>query len=113
MAPQDVSGTTGSMSEVARASGPLEDKGRELGRRADELGARVQSGLRHKAHELEDVGHQVHERVAAAKERVSQGVHHGRERVEQEVQSHPMRTLLWAFGAGAVLGLLLGRRSKR
>lgn len=96
-----------------RAGGPIEERGRDLGRKADELGARLQSGLRDKAHEVSEAGHRVQERFEAAKDKVSGGVHQGRERVEREVNDHPMRTLLWAFGAGALIGLLLGRKSRR
>lgn len=97
----------------ARMGGRLEERGRDLGRRADELGARIQSGLRDKAHEASEIGHRVQERFEGAKEKMATGVHQGRERVEREVQDHPVRTLLWAFGAGALVGLLLGRRSRR
>ncbi len=96
-----------------RSSGPLEERGRDLGRKADELGSRLSTGLREKAHEVSEVGHRVQARVESARGRVSGGVQHGRERVEREVQDHPMRTLLWAVGIGAVIGLLLGRRSRR
>jgi len=96
-----------------RSQGPLESKGRELGRKADEAGARLASGLREKAQDLSSAGQALQDRASAAKERVAGGVRDGRERVAQEVQTHPMRTLLWAFGAGALVGMMLGRRSRR
>jgi ElaB/YqjD/DUF883 family membrane-anchored ribosome-binding protein len=99
--------------DAAVGGGRLEERGRELGRRADELGARIQGGLRDKAHEVSEFGHRVQERLEGAKDKVASGVHQGRDRVEREVQDHPMRTLMWAFGAGALIGLLLGRRSRR
>jgi ElaB/YqjD/DUF883 family membrane-anchored ribosome-binding protein len=96
-----------------RGSGSFEERGRELGRKADDLSARVQSGVRERVHEVSEAGHRAQEKIGAAREQVVGGVHQGRERVEREVQDHPMRTLLWAFGAGALIGLLLGRRSRR
>jgi ElaB/YqjD/DUF883 family membrane-anchored ribosome-binding protein len=96
-----------------RSSGPLEERGRDLGRKVDDLGARVQAGVREKVHEASEVGHRVQERLEDARNRVASGAREGRERVEHEVHEHPMRTLMWAFAAGAVIGLLLGRRSRR
>jgi len=105
---------TGSAAGVTpKSAGVLESKGRELGRKADEVGARLATGLREKAEGVGEVRHQLHERASAAKQRVVSGVQGGRERVVTEVQDHPMRTLLWAFGAGAVIGLMLGRRPRR
>lgn len=96
-----------------RTTGPLEEKGRELGRKADELGARLQGGIRDKTQELQEAGHHLQEKLAGAKERVAHRVHDGRVRVERQVQEHPVRSLLYAFGAGAIVGLVLGRRLRR
>jgi ElaB/YqjD/DUF883 family membrane-anchored ribosome-binding protein len=82
-------------------AGRLEEKGRELGRRADELGARVQTNLRDKASE-----------VGAAKDHFMDRVHDGRARVEQGMLDHPMRSLVYAFAAGALVGLFLSRRGR-
>jgi len=98
---------------AAGTGGPLEERARELGRKADALSARVQSEFRDKAHEVGEMGHRIQERASVAKEKVAQGVHDGRARVESEVQTHPVRTLLYAAGVGLVVGLLLGRRSRR
>ena len=113
MATEDAAVGGGPATYGNRSGGPLEERGRDLGRKADELGSRLQSGLRDKAHGVSEAGHRVQERIEGAKDKVVSGVHQGRDRVEQEVQHHPMRTLLWAFGAGALVGLLLARRSRR
>jgi hypothetical protein len=98
MSTQEGSGTSG---YATPGAGTLEEKGRALGRRADEVGARLQTGLRDKA-----------QGVTAKKEHFVQRVHDGRARVAHEVQAHPVRTLLAVFGAGAVLGLMFRRRSR-
>ena len=100
MSTSESSGTSG-QTYTQRGAGSLEEKGRELGRRADEVGARVQTGIRDKVHE-----------VSAAKEELVHRVQDGRARVEREVQDHPVRTLLCAVGVGAILGILLSRRSR-
>ena len=94
-------------------SGPFEEKGRDLGRKADALSARVQTEVRSRAHDVGEIGQKVQERVTTAKDKVAHGVHDGRVRVEFEVQAHPVRTLLYAAGAGLLIGMLLGRRSRR
>lgn len=73
--------------------GRMETKGRELGRKVDLA------------------GNELRERLDGAKGRVVSRIHDGRVRVAQEVQTHPGRTLLWAAGAGALVGMLLARRA--
>jgi ElaB/YqjD/DUF883 family membrane-anchored ribosome-binding protein len=97
----------GSHTTVGTRTGQLEERGRDLGRKTDTLGARVQ-----KSHEIGDRPG-LRERFSAARHRVATRVHDGRARVEHEVQAHPVRTVLWAASFGMVVGLLLGRRSKR
>jgi ElaB/YqjD/DUF883 family membrane-anchored ribosome-binding protein len=97
----------------AATHGPIEQRAAHLGRKADALSERVQTGFREKKGELSDLGHKVQGRVTAAKDRVSHSAHDGRVRVEFEVQAHPVRTLLYAAGIGVFLGLVLGRRSRR
>lgn len=105
---------TGSAAGVTpKSTGVLESKGRELGRKADEASARLATGLRDKAHEVGEARHHLYEKASAAKGRLVSGVQGGRDRVATEIQDHPMRTLLWAFGAGAIVGLMLGRRPRR
>lgn len=106
-----ITGSAAGMSP--KPAGVLESKGRELGRKADEAGARLAAGLRDKAQDVSEAGQQLQQRASAAKGRVVQGVQGGRDRVVYEVQERPLRTLLVAFGAGAVIGLLLGRRPRR
>jgi ElaB/YqjD/DUF883 family membrane-anchored ribosome-binding protein len=101
MSTQEGSGS-GPAAYTARTTGPMEEKGRELGRRADEIGARVQTGLRDKA-----------QGVTARKDELKQRVQGGRARIEEHVQTRPLRTLAMAFGAGALLGLVMSRRRPR
>ncbi len=90
----------------AIGSGPMERTGAELGRKADHIGERVSSNVRDKAHDLQ-------ERAGDVRTKLTDRVHGGRQRLETEVQARPMRTLLWAAGVAAVLGLMIGRRSRR
>lgn len=102
--------------ESTAKSGTLEDKGRELGRKADAATARVQDTWNETksrlSHSLEAKSEAVKDGLASARRRVTEEVQTGRAKVEHEVQVHPFRTLLYAFGAGALVGLLLSYRSR-
>lgn len=87
-------------------TGRFEDRGRDIGKRADRVAATVEHGIEGAAHRIEDG-------FVAARDRVSHEVSSGRARVNQEVQQHPLRTVLYAFGAGALVGLLLASRNRR
>jgi len=91
----------------------MEDTGRRLGRKADEVGARVETALRDSAQTLEAAGARLQHGMSVTGERVKHRLDDGRARVTTEVRSHPVRTLMYAFGAGALLGLILGNRSRR
>jgi hypothetical protein len=60
-----------------------------------------------------NAGARVQNTIETAKERVRHGVHDGRERVAHEVEQHPVRSLLYAFGIGAAVGLLAAARLRR
>lgn len=51
--------------------------------------------------------------VADARERLDDAVQGTRERLETEVLSHPLRSVLIAVGAGVLLGMLLGAGRRR
>jgi len=87
-------------------TGRFEDRGRDLGRRADRVAASVEQGIESATHRIEDG-------YVAARDRVGSELSAGRTRVSQEVQQHPLRTLLYAFGAGALIGMLFSIRSRR
>ena len=90
----------------------LEDAGRRLGRKADEVGARVETTVREKMHGLESAGARLQHGISVTGDRVKTGVEGSRDRVTTQVQEHPVRTLLYAFGAGALIGLMLGNRPR-
>lgn len=104
--------TSGTQSTF-KGAGSMEEKGREAGRQADAAAAKVQGSLDEGVSRLRETGAQVKEKLGTARERVSQGYEDGREKVTQHVQDHPMRTLLYAFGAGALFGLLMRRGGRR
>ena len=105
--------TTNEGSLSGEQSHRLEEAGRRLGRRADEVGARVETALRDSKHTLEAAGARVQHGIAVTGDQVKQRVDVGRARVTAEVQRHPVRTLMYAFGAGALIGLLMGNRARR
>lgn len=104
--------------------GALEDKARDVGRKADTASARLQ-------HTWEDATAQVKSRIGStteqvrykmqvasekakqqlgvAKEKTVHKTRDARVRVEGEVTSHPIKSVALAFGAGALLGLLIRR----
>ena len=93
--------------------GNLEEKGHDLGQQADAAVSRVQARAEEAASGWRETGTHVKEKWTAAKDRVAHGVQNGRDRVTHEVQDHPVRTLLYAFGAGVLAGLLMRRRRHR
>jgi len=60
-----------------------------------------------------NAGARVQSTIEIAKERVRHGVHDSRERVAHEVEQHPVRSLLYALGIGAAVGLLAAARLRR
>lgn len=108
----------GSISGSAAGSSPasagtMESKGRELGRKVDEVGDRLASGVRETVHELDTTRHHLQERAADAKDKVVTSVQSGRARINDELQANPMRTLLVTAGIGVLAGLLLARRMRK
>lgn len=102
MSTHDTPRTGGETSQAGR----FEDRGRDLGRRADRVAASVEHGI-------ESTTHRIEEGLATARDRVGSQLSAGRMRVSHEVQEHPLRTLLYAFGAGALIGMLLSMRNRR
>ena len=90
----------------------MEEKGRELGRKVDATVGHVQAEAERTSTRLDHGARRVRERLVVAKDKVAHGVQNGRDKVTQHVHDHPMRTLLYAFGAGAAVGLL-ARRKRR
>ena len=102
----------------------IEGKARDIGRKADTASARLQ-------HSWEDATAQVKSRIGTtseqvryklqvasekakqqlgvAKEKTVAKSHDARVRVAGEVQTHPVKTVALAFGAGALVGLLIRR----
>lgn len=99
--------------EHVRESGRLEEAGRRLGRKTDEPSARVATSVRERPHGLEAAGARLQHGIQVTGQRVKHGVESGRARVSREVQQHPLRVLAYAFGAGALIGLLVRTRSRR
>jgi ElaB/YqjD/DUF883 family membrane-anchored ribosome-binding protein len=105
--------------------GTLEDKARALGRKADAASARLQhtwedattqvkSRLGSTKEQVRDKMHEASEKaklqLGHAKEKTVQKSHDARIRVEGEVRLHPIKSVALAFGAGALLGVMLCRR---
>lgn len=102
--------------ESIAKSGSLEEKGRELGRKADAATSRIHDTWNETksrvSHSLEEKTAAVKDGLTSARERIGEEVQTGRAKVTHEVQEHPLRTLLYAFGAGALVGVLLSYRSR-
>ncbi len=106
-------GSRSGASAAAASAGMMENKGRELGRKADEAGDRLSTGLRDKAHEIDATRQHLQERVVDAKDNLVGSVQDGRARVAQGLQDNPTRTLLLTAGIGVLAGLLLARRMRK
>ena len=98
---------TGSQSTFG-PKGTMEEKG-HVGRKSDPASARLDADLDASPRLREQVRH----RLIAAKGRLADGVQTGRVKVERQIAQHPMKSLAIAFGAGALLGLLLRRRGRQ
>jgi hypothetical protein len=98
--------------ERVHESGRMEDAGKRLGRKVDDaVAARVETA-RERVHGLEAAGARLQHGIQVTGERVKHRVRDGRRRVSHEVQEHPLRTLVYAFGAGAVIGLIMAKRNR-
>ncbi len=101
-----------------------EERARDLGRTGDNASARLQIpsgettsqtknplgsiGERVK-HELEVAGEEAKRKFGVARNRTTTKAKECRVSVEREAQAHPLKSVAYAFGAGALVGLLLGR----
>lgn len=111
MAIEDGTSAKKSPAAVTGVAGAMENRGRELGRHADEAGERISTGFRETAVALGETKQHVRERAGDAAGAVRNGIHNGRARVSRGVQEKPMQALLWAAGIGALAGILLARRA--
>jgi ElaB/YqjD/DUF883 family membrane-anchored ribosome-binding protein len=105
--------------------GTIEEQARDIGRKVDSASARMQSswdeassqvknklgstGVRVKA-KLSGAGTKAKQKLAAARTATSDKALVYRTNVEHKVQAHPLRSVGVAFGAGALIGLMLRRR---
>jgi ElaB/YqjD/DUF883 family membrane-anchored ribosome-binding protein len=103
---------SGSSTSGTRGATSTEDPAR-VARRDDPAAARIDAAAEAAGARLQGPGPHVRDRLVAAKDRVVHGVQDGRDKVNDQVQKHPMKSLLYAFGAGAVVGLLMRRRGRR
>ena len=107
--------------------GVVEEKAREIGRRVDSASAHLQDTWGEAATNVKDrlgtsgeklkykaqvVREQAKQKMVVAKQRTSAKLHESRAQLETQVQSHPLKTVAYAFGAGALLGVLLGRAKR-
>ena len=111
--------------QTVTAEGALEDKARALGRKADAASARLQhtwedatsqvktrigSTTEQVRYKLQEASEKAKHQLGVAKERTVQKSQDAKVRVEGQVRSHPIKSVALAFGAGALLGVLLRRR---
>ena len=109
----------------SESPGTVEQHARDLARKVDTASARMHSswdeaasqvktrlgstGARVRAR-LSGAGGQAKRKLVAAKSATAGKAQDYRVNVEHQVQAHPLKSLGVAFGAGAVIGLLLRRR---
>ncbi|MFQ5600474.1 MAG: hypothetical protein ACE5G2_07965 [Candidatus Krumholzibacteriia bacterium] len=110
--------------KTSSAPGAVEERARDIGRKVDTASARMHTswgdatsqvksrigttGERVKL-KLQVAGEEAKRKLVVAKDRTATKAKDYRVNVEHQVQAHPLKSLAYAFGAGAVVGLLLGR----
>jgi len=52
-------------------------------------------------------------RLSEASERIEDALHSTREKIEIDIQKHPLRTVMLSVGAGVLVGMLLGWGRRR
>ena len=105
-------------------SAARDETARDLGQRADNAAARFQlssaeatsevksklgSTLERLSQKRQVAAKGAKSKLVVAKERTATKAKDYRVNVEHEVQAQPLKSVAYAFGAGAVVGLLLGR----
>lgn len=111
-------------SQGVAAGGAIEDKARDMGRKADTASARLQhtwedattqvknrigSTSEQVRYKLQVASEKAKQQLGVAKEKTANKTREARVRVAGEVQTHPVKSVALAFGAGALLGLLIRR----
>ncbi|UCE01628.1 MAG: DUF883 family protein [Candidatus Latescibacterota bacterium] len=106
-------------------AGQIENRAREIGRKVDTASAKLHNTWdgaasqvktrigdtgKNVKNKLAGAGTQAKEKLAAAKVATTNKAQGYKLNVEQQVHAHPFRAIGYAFGAGALLGLLLRRR---
>ncbi len=117
--------SSGSVSGNSDPQGTIEQHARDLGRKVDSASARLHSSWDGAASQVKDklgttksrvkaklneTGSQAKHKLVKAKAATAEKAHDYRITVEHKVQAHPLKSLGVAFGAGALLGLMLRRR---
>jgi len=91
--------------------------GPEEKRKYDTASARLQGSWDETASSVKSkilgVGEQAKERLAAAKLATAAKAQGARLGLERQIQEHPLKAIAYAFGAGALMGLILRRRFRR
>ena len=117
--------TSSPLSGNSGSTGSVEQQGRDLARKVESASARMHSswdgaasqvkdklgstGARVKA-KLSGAGVGAKKKLAAAKTVTADKALEYRGNVEHKVQEHPLKSVGVAFGAGALIGLMLRRR---
>jgi ElaB/YqjD/DUF883 family membrane-anchored ribosome-binding protein len=111
--------------EPSVQEGQIEERARELGRKADTASARLHNTWDGAAsqvksriettrvrvkNKLSGAGTRTKQKLSAAKVATTDKAQVYKTNVEQQVHAHPLRSMGYAFGAGALIGLLLRRR---
>jgi ElaB/YqjD/DUF883 family membrane-anchored ribosome-binding protein len=111
-------------SSVVTTGHNIEDKARDIGRKADTASARLQNSWEDATaqvksrigttteqvrYKLQVASEKAKQQLGVAKEKTVAKSHDARVRVAGEVQTHPVKTVALAFGAGALVGLLIRR----
>jgi len=111
--------------ESQHADSTLEDKARAIGRKADAASARLQhtwedatttvksrlgNTTQQVRYRLQEAGEKAKQRLVVAKTRTVEKSHDAKVQFEGQVRHHPIKSVAVAFGAGALLGVLLRRR---
>jgi ElaB/YqjD/DUF883 family membrane-anchored ribosome-binding protein len=108
--PGDAARVQGNWDDASTDAGTAERVKQKLAHAGEAAKEKITHGAEHAKERLVHVGETAKHKLDAARTTTTAKAQEARTGVEHRIQAHPLKAVGIAFGAGALLGLLLRRR---